>query len=155
MMSRPRVPIGLPITAVILFILGAVTGPLIQARASEEALSRIVLLSAIPFILIFIAIILTFVTLIWLVASALNHNISRQVYRPIELTLIGGIALGIVGMFQPWLFVLYRYSFYLLLISTLAFILWSHVIPRGMQRQEELGSVSISEIERSETGGGK
>ncbi|HEX6384134.1 MAG TPA: hypothetical protein VF177_05655 [Anaerolineae bacterium] len=153
-MRRPRVPIGLPIAAVILFILGAVAGPVIQARASEEALARNVLLSAIPFILIFVAIILVFVTLIWLVASALNHNISRQVYRPIELTLIGGIILGIVGMFQPWSFVLYRYGFYVLLLSTLAFILWSHVIPRGVQRQEHLGSTSITEYERRESGGG-
>jgi len=154
MMRRPRVPLGLPITAVILLVLGAVAGPFIQARASEEALARNVLLSAIPFILIFVAIILIFVTLIWLVASALNHNISKRIYRPIEMALIGGIVLGIVGMFQPWFFVLYQYGFYVLLLSTLAFILWSHVIPKGVQRQEHLGSVSISEFERGEAGGG-
>ena len=153
-MRRPRVPIGLPIAAVILFVLGAAAGPFIQARASEEALARNVLLSAIPFILIFVAIILIFMTLIWLVASALNHNISKRIYRPIEMVLIGGIVLGIVGMFQPWFFVLYQAGFYVLLLSTLAFILWSHVIPRGVQRQEHLGSVSISEIEHREAGGG-
>jgi hypothetical protein len=38
----------------------------------------------------------------------------------------------------------------LLFGSTLAFILWSHVVPRGAH-QEHLGSVSISDFEQKET----
>jgi hypothetical protein len=149
--KRPRVPIGLPIAAVITFVLGWwVAGPVIRSTASEEQLATNVLLSAIPFVLVFVAIILTFITVIWLVASVLNHNIPMRIYRPIELTIIAGIVLGIVGMFQPWSFAAYRLGFFLLFGSTLAFILWSHIVPRGIHH-EHLGSVSISEFEQKET----
>ena len=148
--KRPYVPIGLPIAALITLVLGVVAGPVIRSTFSEEQLATNVLLSAIPFVLIFVAIILTFITIIWLVASVLNHNIPMRIYRPIELTIITGIVLGIVGMFQPWFFVAYPLGFFLLFGSTLAFILWSHVVPRGVQ-QEHLGSVSISDFEQKET----
>jgi hypothetical protein len=150
--KRPRVPIGLPIAAVITFVLGLVAGPVIRSMASAERLATNVLLSAIPFVLIFVAIILTFITIIWLVASVLNHNIPARIYRPIELAIIAGIVLGIFGMFQPWSFAAYRVGFFLLFGSTLAFILWSHVVPKGIQ-QEHLGSVSISDFEQKEIQG--
>ena len=143
--KRPYVPIGLPIAAVITLVLGVVAGPVIRSTFSEEQLATNVLLSAIPFVLIFASIILAFITIIWLVASVLNYNIPMRIYRPIELTIITGIVLGIVGMFQPWFFAFYPLGFFLLFGSTLAFILCSHVIPRGVQ-QEHLGSVSISDF---------
>jgi hypothetical protein len=115
--KRPRVPIGLPIAAAVTFILGFfVAEPLISSMATEEQLATNVLLSAIPFVLIFVAIILSFITVIWLIASMLNHNIPPQIYRPIELIIIAGIVLGIVGMFQPWSFAAYKYGFFLLFI---------------------------------------
>ena len=129
--SRLRIPIGLPIAIVILLVLGFAAGPFIEARATPEQLAQNVLLSAIPFILIFVAIILGFITIITIVARLLNDNISGRYYRPIELTLIGGIILGIVGMFQPWVFGLFKVGFIVLLVSTLAFILWSHVTPKA------------------------
>lgn len=152
--KRPRVPIGLPIAAVITFILGFfVAEPLIGAMATEAQLATNVLLSAIPFVLIFVAIILSFITVIWLIASVLNNNIPPHIYRPIELTIITGIILGIVGMFQPWSFIAYKYGFFLLFISTLAFILWSHIVPRGIHH-DHLGSISISDFEHKESQGG-
>jgi hypothetical protein len=54
-------------------------------------------------------------------------------------------------MFQPWSFAGYRFGFLLLFVSTLAFILWSHIVPRGVH-QEHLGSVSISDFEQKESG---
>ena len=75
-LSRPRVPLGLPITAIVLFVLGLLTGPLIQANATEQQLAANVLLNAIPFLLISVSIILVFVTLIWAIASSLNDNAS-------------------------------------------------------------------------------
>ncbi len=146
-LSRPRVPLGLPITAIVLFVLGLLTGPLIQANATEQQLAANVLLNAIPFILISVSIILVFVTLIWAIASSLNDNISRRIYRPIELALIAGIVLGVAGMFQPWLHILFRGGFYLLLFSTLGFILWSHVRPSTAHRQRPLGSLDISDYQ--------
>lgn len=150
-LSRPRLPIGLLVSIVVLLLLGFLAGPFIEARYTEEQLAQNVLLSAIPFILIFVAIILAYIAIIVMAAGALNGNVPRRVYRPIELGLIGGIALGIIGMFQPWAFGLYKIGFFVLLFCTLCFILWSHVTPRGVQRQEALGSISISEFE---SGGG-
>lgn len=146
-MSKPRVPIGVPIAAVIMFILGFVAQPVIEALATEEQMASNVLLSAIPFILVFIGIILTYMTIIWLIATALNHNISPRTYRVIEMILIGGIVVGALGMFQPWTMSFFKPGFLILLLSTLSFILWSHITPKGKLRHEELGSVSVTEIE--------
>lgn len=144
--SRPRVPLGLPITAVVLLVLGLFAGPLVQANFSEEQLADNVMLGAIPFILIFVSIILAYITLVWAASTALNDNIPRRIYRPVELALIAGIALGVVGMFQPWLQVLFPAGFYLLLLSTLGFILWTHIRPKGQQRQGELRGLDIGEF---------
>jgi hypothetical protein len=94
-----------------------------------------------------VGIILTYITIIWLVASSLNNNISPGVYRVIELILIGGIIVGALFMFQPWSMALFKPGFLILLFSTLSFILWSHVTPKGKLRHEEMGSVSVTEIE--------
>lgn len=123
-------PRGLPIAAVITFILGLIAMPLIDATATEEQLAQNVLLSAIPFILIFASIILLFMTFIWWVGSRLSDNISEKSYRPVEILLIGGILLGVFFIFQPWVFELFRVGFFLLLASTLGFIVWSHVRPK-------------------------
>jgi lysylphosphatidylglycerol synthetase-like protein (DUF2156 family) len=151
---RPRIPWRLIITVVVLLILGAVAGPVIRSLATPEQIRDNVLLSAIPFILIFAAIVLAFIAVIAFVASLLNHNVPGSVYRAIETALIAGIVLGVVGMFQPWLQILYKYGFLLLLVSTLGFILWSHIVPRGVRRREELTSLSISDFEKHEVGGG-
>lgn len=147
---RPRVPIWLPITGVLLLIVGLTIGPVIRSQATEEQLARNVLLSAAPFILVFVAILLFFVALVWLVATALNHQIPRRIYQPIEWFAIGGIVVSIAGLFQPWSFLVYRYSFLVLLFFTLFFILWTHVVPRGVRRQQDLTSTSISEYERAD-----
>ena len=125
-----RVPIGLPIAVVVLVILGLAARAYIQSTATEEQLNTNVLLSAIPFILIFVAIILAYITLIVLVSNALSGKIPVRIHKPIESLAIAGILLGIFGMFQPWVFRLYQLGFYLLLFSLFFFILWSHVQPK-------------------------
>ena len=136
--TRFRFPWGLIISAIVLLILGLIARPLIRSNATEEQLAQNVLLSAIPFILIFVSILLGFITIITVVARLLNDNINPQLYGIVERIIIAGIVLGVVGMFQPWKMEFYKYGFNVLLISTLSFILWSHVIPRGEQRQEEV-----------------
>jgi hypothetical protein len=143
--KRPRVPIGLPIAAVVTLILGIAAGPVIRSFATEEQMSTNVLLSAIPFVLIFVSIILFFITLIWLVASLLNDRIPERIYRPIEWIIIAGIVLGIVGMFQPWSFAAYRYGFFLLFFSTLSFILWSHITPKSPGAELEESAVAAAD----------
>jgi hypothetical protein len=135
-----------------MLILGAAAGPVLRLVVSEQQFATNVLLSAIPFVFTFVAIILSFISLTWLIASLLNNNIPERIYRPIEYIIIGGIVLGVMGMFQPWFFLGYRYGFLLLLVSTLGFILWSHVVPRGVHH-DHLGSLSISDFEKKESGG--
>ena len=79
--TRFRFPWGLIISAIVLLLLGLVAGPLIQSTATEEQLNQNVLLSAIPFILIFVSILLGFITIITVVARLLNDNIDLQGIR--------------------------------------------------------------------------
>ena len=141
---RPRVPKGLLIAIVVTLALGIIAGPLINSIATEEQLAQNVFLNAIPFILIFVSILLAFIAVIWAVATALNNNISKRLHGIIEGILIAGIVLGILGMFQPWVHAFFKYGFNLLLFSTLGFILWSHVTPKREERQEEVSSFSAS-----------
>jgi hypothetical protein len=69
----------------------------------------------------------------------LNGNISKRLFLFIERVLIAGIVLGIFGMFQPWLIIFYKVGFLVLLFSTLGFIWWSHIKPKGERRQKEAG----------------
>ncbi|MDX1615282.1 MAG: hypothetical protein R3300_13290 [Candidatus Promineifilaceae bacterium] len=150
--KETQVPRGLPISGAILLILGLVAQPLIDATATEEQLARNVLLSAIPFILIFIAIVIFYMTLVWFAASQLNERVPNRTYRPIELGLMGGIVLGIFFMFQPWIFALFRIGFFVLLAATLGYILWSHVRPKVETESAELTGLSIADFERRESG---
>jgi hypothetical protein len=137
-MAKFRFPFGLVIWVVVILILGLVSRPLIGSWATEEQLAKNVLLNAIPFILIFVSILLGFITIIVVVSRLLNDNINPGVYRIVESIIIAGIVLGVIGMFQPWHIFFFKNGFRLLLISTLSFILWSHVHPKSVQRQEEL-----------------
>lgn len=134
---RPRVPLALIIWIVGLLIAGLAAGPLINAVATPQQLADNVLLNALPFILIFVAIILTFIALIVATGSLLNHRIPERAYRPVERLLIAGIVLGVIGMFQPWALIFYQVGFMVLLISTLGFILWSHIIPARARPTDE------------------
>ncbi|UCE00798.1 MAG: hypothetical protein JSV42_08815 [Chloroflexota bacterium] len=143
--SRPRIPIALPIIIIVLLILGFLAGPFIESRTTEQQLADNVLLNAIPFLLIFVAILLTYILLIVILGSMLNNNVPPRVYKIIESILIAGIVLGVVGMFQPWVFLAYKYGFVLLLASILLFIVWSHVSPRREAIQQEEGPGALSE----------
>jgi hypothetical protein len=126
--TRP-LPRWMPITGIILVLLGIFVAPLITNSFTEEQLNKTPLFSGIQFLFIFIAIILFYASFIWYLAYRLNGRVPERIYRIIEYILIGGIILGIVGMFQPWLFAAFRYGFYLLLASTIGYIVWSHVSP--------------------------
>ncbi|NDJ76870.1 MAG: hypothetical protein GYB65_11480 [Chloroflexi bacterium] len=59
----------------------------------------------------------------------LNNRISQRWFNWIERTIIAGIVLGIVGMFQPWNINRYEDGFLLVFASTLAYVVWSHIVP--------------------------
>jgi uncharacterized membrane protein len=126
--TRP-VPKWLPISGVVLLLLGIFVAPMITNSYSEDQLNRNAILSGFQFLLIFIAIILFYAAAIWYLAYKLNGLIPNRIYRIIEYILIGGIILGIIGMFQPWFFPAFRYGFYLLLASTIGYIAFSHISP--------------------------
>jgi hypothetical protein len=143
---RLRIPVGLFIAIVVILVLGLIAGPLINALTTEKQRATNVLLSAIPFILIFISILLAFISLISMSASVLNDNISPRIYRIIETILIAGIVLGIIGMFQPWLMIFYTYGFIVLLVSILGFIWWGHIKPKSERRQKQSGSTASQDV---------
>ena len=84
---------------------------------------------AAAFMTSFIIILSLFIYFIRRVSRRYSDRIDAASFARIERVIIGGIVLGVVGMFQPWLFVGYKLGFQLLLLSTLAFIVWSHVTP--------------------------
>ena len=138
--SRLKLPVGLFIAIVVTFVLGLLATPVIKALTTVKQRNTNVLLSALPFILIFVAILLVFISLINMSASVLNDHISQRVFLIVERILIGGIAAGIFGMFQPWLMIFYKYGFIVLLVSVLGFIWWSHIKPKRERRQKEVAS---------------
>ena len=150
MKIRLRLPVGLFIAIALTLILGLVARPVINALTTEKQRATNVLLSAIPFILIFVSILLAFISLIRISASVLNNNISPRIYRAIEMVLIAGIVLGVLGMFQPWLIIFYKVGFIVLLLSTLGFIWWSHIKPKRVLRQKEAGSIPGQEVKSLE-----
>ncbi len=89
-----------------------------------------VLVKALPIVARFVAILLVFICLIAIAATILNGRIPHRVHRPIEMIIILGILLGVVGLFQPWQALGYEYGFLLLLFSALGFTMWSHIVPR-------------------------
>jgi hypothetical protein len=149
--GRLLIPVGLFIAIVVTFLLGLVAPSVINSLTTAAQRKTNVLLSAIPFILIFVAILLTFISLIRMSASVLNDHIPQRVHKIIETVLIVGIVAGVIGMFQPWLIIFYKYGFIVLLVSTLGFIWWGHVRPKGVQRQKEVGRISEHEVKNIET----
>jgi hypothetical protein len=131
---RSLIPAKLLVSAVVVLILSPIARPVIETLATKEQVSQNVLLSAIPFVLFFVAMVLVYMALIVFAGKLLSNRVSEVVYRIIEYVLIAGIALGVLGMFQPWLFVLFKISFFVLLLSTLSFILWSHVLLKRARR---------------------
>ena len=142
-----RFPKTLPIIATILIIVGLILTRLIPSLATPEQMATNVLLNALPFIFVFVGILLFFITLIVIIARAVSGKISRKTYGIIESVIIAGIVLGVISMFQPWSFPMFRYGFVLLLLSTLSFIVWSHVSPKLESRDEavSVGPVSIGD----------
>jgi hypothetical protein len=55
---------------------------------------------------------------------------NKVVLKRLEQLVVLGMVLGTIGMFQPWNLDLYQYGFALLALSTLGFIIVSHVPAR-------------------------
>ena len=112
------------------FLIGLVFIPFSRAVLSEAA-RREVIVQAIPFVAIFVAILLLFILSVALVGLRWHLLVPARTHRVVEFTTIVGIIAGIFFLFQPWHLAPYHYGFGMLLGSTLAFIVWSHIAPRG------------------------
>jgi len=66
-----------------------------------------------------------------------NKHPSERVYAVLIRFIIAGMFIGIFGMIQPWSLALFKPGFLLLLYSTLAYTVLSHVTPRGREGREE------------------
>lgn len=108
---------------------------------NEEARSA-VLVQAVPFFGMFVGILLLFILLVIVVAMRFNGKLPYRAYRPVELTIIAGILVGVALLFQPLHFVGYKYGFLLVLASTIGFILWSHIVPRSAQHDAALPPIT-------------
>lgn len=76
-----------------------------------------------------LAFLLGFGSFIAFVSRKLSGRITQRTFSWIERLFIAGILLGAAGMFQPWVLVAYRFGFLVILVSTLGYIVWSHVQP--------------------------
>ncbi|MDW8317245.1 MAG: hypothetical protein RMN53_05275 [Anaerolineae bacterium] len=128
-MQRPRIPRTLPLIALVLIVLGLIATRLVPILTTPQQRADNVLISAVPFILIFVGILLFYITLIVIAARTFSYRIDPKLYNGVMRVIIAGILLGILGMFQPWTIALYTYGFVLLLVSLLLYILWSHIVP--------------------------
>jgi hypothetical protein len=117
-------------------VLRVVLPPLLSPTAGQTA----------SFLTVFLAILMAFIFFgVVFTSRELSGRVSQPVYNVVEKLIIAGILLGVVGMFQPWAQVLYRIGFLLLLVSTLAFIVWSHIAPRAARYDEDTGDLVLNE----------
>ena len=151
MKIKSVIPFRVIIASIVFLVLGLLARPLISNLATPEQMARNVLLNAIPFILIFISIMLLYVTIIIIVGNLLNNKISKRIYKIIDYILIAGIVLGVLSMFQPWSLQVYKYGFMLLLFSVLGYIIWSHTTPKRESQSEEIIGQSVMEPEHSQS----
>ena len=135
---RPAIRFVIAIALLLLFALAFnvyTNEALSQTRRDE------VLIKAIPFVAIFVSIILVFIYVIVATAIMLNGRVPQRTYSPMEALIIAGILLGVVALFQGWKMFAYEYGFLLLLGSTLAFMIWSHVAPMGRLDSQRIAPV--------------
>jgi hypothetical protein len=134
MKIRELIPLKLLISAAVLLGLSFASRPVLNALVPNFEKSTNVIVLAIPFLLVFVPIILTFMALIVFVSKILHRRVPERAYKAVEYVFIAGIVLGIIAMFQPWTFVLFKPGFFSLFASLLAFMVWSHVAMKQDRR---------------------
>ncbi len=134
MKIRPLIPLKLLVAAVVLLALSFVSRPALESFVPNLQSSSNVLLIAIPFLLVFVPIILGFMALIVFLSKLLHERIPERAYTAIEYVFIVGIGAGVVGMFQPWSFLLFKPGFFVLFGSLVGFMIWSHIAMKRERR---------------------
>ena len=128
---------------------------------------RLILVQVLPdtaaavaaFLTVFLSILMAYIFLLAFAADNLGGKIPRRIHFTVELIIIAGIVLGVVGMLQAFALDLYRIGFHVLLASLFSFIAWTHIPPKtvGQEAEEaeetvpaEMGGASLaSELQQS------
>lgn len=131
---RELIPLKLLIAAAVLIALSFIARPALRSWVPDLESSKNALLLALPFLLVFVPIILLFMALIVFVSKLLYQRVPERAYKSIEYVFIAGIVLGIISMFQPWTFLLFKPGFFVLFGSLLGFMIWSHVAMKRERR---------------------
>lgn len=90
----------------------------------------------VSFFTVLLAILSGFICLIAFASRALSGRVPERLFGLVEIVLIAGIVLGILGMFQPWVQSLYPIGFLVLFSSTWMFTLWGYVTPKPAHGME-------------------
>mgnify|MGYP001142070784 CR=1 FL=1 len=137
-MSEKKIkpPYLLLIISALLVVFGVIYDQFILVTIPLDLQIDNVILTAITFISIFVAILLVYIFLINLMGQLLTNRISEKIYKIINMALIIGIVGSIIMLFQPFSMFLYRRGFPVLLFSILGFIMWSHILPRQSPEEE-------------------
>ena len=135
--NKIKPPFAILVISVLLVIFGALYGKYILVLIPVEEQINNVILTAVPFICYFVAILLVYIFLINLFSQILNHRISPKIYNPLNFLTIAGIIGGILIMLQPFTIILFKASFMVVLVSLLLFIFWSHIIPAAVAEEDE------------------
>ena len=135
--DKIKPPFAIPVISILLVIFGILYGKYILVSIPVKEQINNVILTAVPFICYFVAILLVYIFLINLFSQILNHRISPKIYKPLNFLIIAGIIGGILMMLQPFTIILFKSSFMVVLISLLLFIFWSHIIPAYVPEEVE------------------
>lgn len=129
MEKRFRPPIPLLIIAAVLIVAGLLLNSSMNSLGENLVRNNMIIL-ALPFLAIFIGILLSYIALIITLSRAFTGVISARIYQVLFSASVAGIVLGVIMMFQPWALAAYRVGFSILLGSLLSFMVISHISPR-------------------------
>jgi hypothetical protein len=91
---------------------------------------------AAAFFTVLAAILSGYICFIAFMSRLLSGRVPERLFVLLERLLVVGILLGIAGMFQPWVPVLYPLGVVLLFAATWIFTLWGYVIPKSAHASE-------------------
>jgi hypothetical protein len=127
--KRFRPPYKLLAIALVLLIIGFVALPL-TSKPPAKVTPTTVLITGIPFLFVFVAILLTYIALIVTFSRYYSGYVSEKRFNPFFYTCMGGIVLGVIMMFQPFVQSFYTIGFLVLLFSLLSFMIVGHIVPK-------------------------
>jgi lysylphosphatidylglycerol synthetase-like protein (DUF2156 family) len=132
---------GLGGSALVAAIVGALFNSVIRPLLPENVKNEVIV-TAVPFIAIFAAIILLFIMSVALLGVRFHVTLPARTHSAVEYTIIASILIGVVALFQSWSIAPYTFGLGLLLFSVLAFIVWSHIAPRNKRDDATLPKFS-------------